>query len=359
MKRHIWTWPRMIVAAVILIFPTKSAQGFLWLTAADRWYPPLQTAADPAYALATVLMVTLAVYVVAGIFYFTVPKVAAPMRPRDHISWVDEYSDLKSRFTPLIANAGNLTEAEAGERIANRLAPPPARRQLIFARGTERHEALRAALYIYKSAHLAVWDFNDASHHLERAIRSELWKLLLATGRDANQSASELVIVLRPPVHLARSTASALSKYLEQRGYPHTVVPPIWQPESTRAGSALARASAAWWMRVPSDAVTLVAYSRTQDPQRLDDEFATIRLIASAAALARIPLTTSTDDLASAKALLEHQAELLALRGYAPPELREHDSYTGIADTRELAHWALREIVLDTRDTTILTKDAA
>lgn len=189
----------MIVAAVILIFPTKSAQGFLWLTAADRWYPPLQTAADPAYALATVLMVTLAVYVVAGIFYFTVPKVAAPMRPRDHISWVDEYSDLKSRFTPLIANAGNLTEAEAGERIANRLAPPPARRQLIFARGTERHEALRAALYIYKSAHLAVWDFNDASHHLERAIRSELWKLLLATGRDANQSASELVIVLRPP----------------------------------------------------------------------------------------------------------------------------------------------------------------
>jgi|GEM_PF-4320665 len=59
------------------------------------------------------------------------------------------------------------------------------------------------------------------------------------------------------------------------------------------------------------------------------------------------------------KALLEHQAELLALRGYAPPELREHDSYTGIADTRELAHWALREVVLDTRDATILTKDAA
>ncbi len=356
----------LVIAVIVLLAPRAVASGLLWVTAAEYWYPPAMAAQSPEDVLSWVLLTAAVIYL--GMFVLTL--ILHQMRIGltgwltgwldDAVSWRDEYLTLKQAFTPLFARAAGVSHVEASEMISRMFPLPEGRRLLTTTRNTEAREALLAWVHLTNKkptlfrTYVVGRDADDRSGDADRQLRAQLWKRLIDILDEANAGKVRWIIEIATRRGMTENTVQAIDLYLAQHGYPHLVIAPIDPWQSSKLGARISHGNDEWSPHASGRNIVVVLYVDSKPARQADVEITTLGLICAAAPLARIPLYTSSTQLREAKTELEHMAELLALRGFAPGEFRVRDDFTGIVDAKALAQWAVREVVLDTEPASIM-----
>lgn len=369
MRRRFWN-PFGVITAVILVVGARYIASFLlWVTAAEYWYPPVQNAKDAAGSITAWLYWTAVLYLFLGMFIFVIRVMVGRTRFGSGvtkwldgwISWRGQYESLKDDFAPMIARAKGVSLAEAEQAISDMFPVPEGEKFITLTRNPDAREALRAwrnltGQTIFGRYNFYGWDRDARGWRAERWLRERLWKETIAILDAANAGKSRWIIEVGPQEGMVRNTVQAIDLYLTQHGYDHLVVGPLapWRERNTIAAATMRRADAEWWEYESGRNVVVILYTDPKPEKQADDEITSLTLVFSAASLARIPLATSTKQLQDAKTQVEHMAELLALRGFAPPEFRDHPEFNGIVDAKALAQWAVREVVLDTEPERIM-----
>lgn len=369
MRKRIWTPPRIIIAVVLILGARYIVPFLLWATAAEYWYPPVQNAADAAATITQWLywiavfylflgVVTVAARLIAGRAF----GAAGPTRwIEGWESWRGQYESLKETFAPMIAKTQDITVGEADQVISDMFPVPEGEKFVTLTRNPAAIEALRAwrnltGQTIFGRFNLYGWDKDARGWNAKRWLRARLWEETISSLDAANVGKYRWIIEITPQAGMVNNTVQVIDLYLAQHGYAHLVAGPIksWGEDSAIAAATLQRINAEWWEYESGRNIVVVVYTEAKPQKQADDEISALTLVLSAAPLARIPLATSSKQLEDAKTQVEHMAELLALRGFAPREFRDRTEFNGIVDAKDLAQWAVREVVLDTEPERIM-----
>lgn len=369
MRKRIVTPDRIFVAIILMMGARYIAPFLLWATAAEYWYPPVQNAADPAETLTAWIAWIAAFYLLLCVLAL-VTRLAAGRIPGTGglVKWLDgweswrgKYEDLKETFAPMIAKAKGISLEEANRAISDLFPVPEGEKFITLTRNPDAREALRAwrnltGPTMFGRFNLYGWDKDSRGWNAKRWLRARLWEETITSLDAANVGKYRWIIEISPQAGMVNNTVQAIDLYLAQRGYAHLVVGPLktWSGGNAITPAVLRRVNAEWWEYESGRNITVVVYLDEKPQKQADDEISALTLVLSAASLARIPLATSSEQLESAKKLVEHMAELLALRGFAPPEFRARPEFNGIVDAKALAQWAVREVVLDTEPDRIM-----
>lgn len=369
MRRRIWNPPAIITALVVLLGARYIATFLVWVTAAEYWYPPVQNAKDAAVTLATWMFWIAFFYLIGCVFVLVIRlglgRVAGPQGLTKWLegwtSWKGQYEYLKDGFAPLIANAKGIPLGDAEQMISDMFPVPEGEKFFTLTRDPDAREALRAWRHltgptIFGRWNLYGWDKDSRGWNAKRRLRARLWKETLDVLDAAHPDKNRWIIEISPQYGMVNNTIQAIDLYLTQHGYAHLVTGPLksWSEDSVAGAAVLHRTDAEWWEYESGRNIVVVLYTDKKPQKQADDEISALTLVLSAAPLARIPLATSSKQLEGAKTQVEHMAELLALRGFTPPEFRDRPEFNGIVDAKALAQWAIREVVLDTEPERIM-----
>lgn len=369
MRKRIVTPGRIFVAIILMVGAKYIATFLLWATASEYWYPPVQNDPDPVGTLAVWITWIAAFYLFLGVLAF-VARLAAGRIPgtgglvkwlEGWESWRGKYEDLKETFAPKIAKAKGISLEEANQAISDLFPVPEGEKFITLTRNPDAREALRAwrnltGPTIFGRFNLYGWDKDSRGWNAKRWLRARLWEETITSLDAANVGKYRWIIEISPQEGMVNNTVQAIDLYLTQHGYEHLVVGPLktWSEGSAIGAAVLRRVDAEWWEYESGRNIVVVVYTDEKPQKQADDEISALSLVLSAAPLARIPLATSSKQLEAAKTQVEHMAELLALRGFAPPEFRDRPEFNGIVDAKALAQWAVREVVLDTEPERIM-----
>lgn len=367
MSRRTWVLLWAVIAVIAAYVPNKVAEAVLWVTAAEYWYPPAQNAGNPVEDLASIVsfaayasLLALCFIAVATMTLWFLRQNRVDTWLGEAVSWKDEYQHLKRAFVPLFQKAAGVTYDEASELISGMFPMPDGRRLVALTKNPDSLEALRAWVHLsgakplFGYLHVFAWDADDRSGRMEARLRAHLWRHLLEVLDTAHAGKVRWIIEVGTGAGMTGNTAHAIDLYLSQHGYPHLVSEPLSPWRASKTGLFVNRGSREWWEHESGRNIVVILYTDPKPAKQADEEITTLSLICAAAPLARVPLYTSSEQLQKAKTQVEHMAELLALRGFAPGEFRDRADFSGIVDAKALAQWAVREVVLDTEPARVM-----
>ena len=367
MSRRTWVLLWAVIAIIAVYVPNKVAQAVLWVTAAEYWYPPAQNAENPVEDLTSIVgfigsasLWVLCFIAGAKVILWFMRQSRLDTWLEGAVSWRDEYRDLKRAFVPLFQKAAGITYDEASELVSGMFSIPDGQQLVALTKNPDALEALRAWVHLSDAKpilgrlNVFAWDADDRSGMMETRLRSHLWRQLLETLDAAYSGKVRWIIEVGTGAGMTGNTARAIDLYLSQHDYPHLVTEPLSPRRTSKAGLSVNRGTREWWEHESGRNIVVILYTEPKPAKQADEEITTLSLICAAAPLARVPLYTSGEQLQRAKTEVEHMAELLALRGFAPGEFRDRADFSGIVDAKALAQWAVREVVLDTEPARVM-----